>query len=112
MTLGSFDDQELPSPQDVDPNDAHLTRTFVLSTPQRLTEQETVRQSINERQSHQSPQTVPWPLSSGTYINEFNTEGYISCAFSTLFPTGSAEFVAPRPNAVTIWQLLQTSSHV
>ena len=103
MTLeSSDDDQELPSPQDVDPYNAHLARTFVPSTAQRLTEQETIRQSINERQSHQSLPTVPWPPSSGTPINEFNTEGYISCAFPTLFPTGAADFVAPRPNAVTI----------
>ena len=49
MTLeSSDDDQELPSPQDVDPYNAHLARTFVPSTARRLTEQETIRQSINE----------------------------------------------------------------
>ena len=49
MTLeSSDDDQKLPSPQDVDPYNAHLARTFVPSTAQRLTEQETIRQSINE----------------------------------------------------------------
>ena len=37
---------ELPSPQDVGPIDAHLARTFVPSTAQRLTEQETIPQSI------------------------------------------------------------------
>ena len=103
MTMeSSADEEESPSPQDVDPYDAHLARTFVPSTAQRLTEQDTIRQSINEQQSHQSPLTVPWPSSSGTPINEFNTEGYISCAFPTLFPTGAADFVAPQPNAVTI----------
>ena len=103
MTLeSSDDDQELSPPQDVDPYDAHLARTFVPSTAQRLTEQETIRQSINEQQPHQAHPTAPWPASSGTPINKFNTEGYISCAFPTLFPTGAADFVAPRPNAVTI----------
>ena len=29
-------------------------------------------------------------------------EVYISCAFPTLFPTGAAEFVAPRQHTVTI----------
>ena len=49
MTLeSSDDDQELPSLQDVDPYNAHLARTFVPSSAQRLTEQETIRQSINE----------------------------------------------------------------
>ena len=44
----SDDDQELPSLQDVDPYNSHLARTFVPITAQRLTEQETNRQSINE----------------------------------------------------------------
>ena len=39
MTLeSSDDDQELPSLQDVDPYNAHLARTFVPSSAQRLTE--------------------------------------------------------------------------
>ena len=96
MTLeSSDDDQELSPPQDVDPYDAHLARTFVPSTAKRLTEQGTIQQSINKRQSHQPHPTAPWPPSSGTPINEFNTEGYIFCAFPTLFPTGAADFVAP-----------------
>ena len=57
-------------------------------------------------QPHQPHPTVPWPPSSGTPINKFNTEGYISCAFPTLFPAGAADFVAPRPNAVTIFKHL------
>ena len=76
--------------------------TFVPSTAQTLTEKETIRQSINDQQPHLPSQTVPWPPSSGTPINEFITEGYISRAFPTLFPTGAADFVAPRPNAVTV----------
>ena len=57
MTLeSSDDDQELSPPQDVDPYDAHLARIFVPSTAKRLTEQQIIRWSINERQSHQPPQ--------------------------------------------------------
>ena len=53
MTLeSSDDDQELSPPQDVDPYDAHLARTFLPSTAQKLTEQETIQQSINERQPY------------------------------------------------------------
>ena len=33
---------------------------------------------------------VNWPSTSGNPINEFTTEGYMSCAFPTLFPTGAA----------------------
>ena len=69
-----------------------------------MTEQETVRQSVQERQSHQhsATPTVSWPPSGGTPVNEFNTEGYISCAFPTLFPTGAPDFIAPRPLQVTV----------
>ena len=49
-----------------------------------------------------STPTVSWPSSSGNPINEFTTEGYISCAFPTLFPTGAADFVAPRQRCVTV----------
>ena len=81
----------------MDPYDAHLPGSFFPSTAQRLTEQETVRQSVQERQADQpvAPPTVSWPPSGGTPINEFNTEGYISCAFPILFPTGAADFVLP-----------------
>ena len=37
-----------------------------------------------------------------TPINEFSTEGYFTCAFPSLFPTGRADFSAPRINTVTI----------
>ena len=60
---------------------------------------------MQERQPHQqqvAPPTVSWPPNSATPINEFNTECYISCAFPALFPTGAADFVAPRPLAVTV----------
>ena len=66
-----------------------------------MTEQEAIRQSVQEPQSN-LPSTVAWPPAGETPINEFRTEGYISCAFPTLFPTGAADFVAPRARAVTI----------
>ena len=106
VTLDSTtDDPELLSAQVEDPYDAHLSASFVPSTAQRMTEQETVRKSVQERQPHQqqvAPPTLSWPPSGATPINEFNTEGYISCAFPTLFPTGAADFVAPRPLVVTV----------
>ena len=92
---------QVSSTQDVDPYDANLSRTFVPLTPPRMTEQEAIRQSVQERQSN-LPSTVAWPPAGKTPINEFRTEGYISCAFPTLFPTGAADFVAPRTCAVTI----------
>ena len=98
---------ELPPAMVENPYNAQLSESFVPSTTQRMTVQETVRQCVHERLSHHrlqqtAPQTVSWPPCSGTPINEFNTEGYISCAFPSLFPTGAADFLAPRPLAVTV----------
>ena len=102
MTVDSPpDDSEVPAPQDIDPYDADLSRTFVPVTAPRLTEQEAIRQSVQERQSSQPP-AIAWPSTGDTPINEFNTEGYISCAFPTLFPSGAADFVAPRTHTVTV----------
>ena len=102
MTVDSpSDDSEVSSTQDVDPYDANLSRTFVPLTPPRITEQEAIRQSVQEQQSN-LPSTVAWPPAGETPINEFRTEGYISCAFPTLFPTVAADFVAPRACAVII----------
>ena len=43
-----------------------------------------------------------WPTIGGVPINEFTTEGYFSCAFPTLFPTGAGDFSGQRQNQVTI----------
>ena len=79
-----------------------LSGSFVPSAAHRMTEQETVRQCLQQQLEAASPTTVSWPTIGSTPINEFTTEGYISCAFPTLFPTGAADFIAPRPLTVTI----------
>ena len=66
-----------------------------------MTEQETIYQSIVQP-SRNSATPVNWPSISGNPVNEFTTEGYTSCAFPTLFPTGSADFVSPHQCSVTI----------
>lgn len=53
-------------------------------------------------QQHQSNSILPWPDRGQSPINEFSTEGYFSCAFPTLYPTGMGDFLAPRIHAVTI----------
>ena len=97
-------EEEQHTTEGEDPYNAHLSRTFIPNTVQRLTEQETVRQSIQDRQHDRSSSstTVPWPPTGTNPINEFTTEGYISGAFPTLFPTGAADFIAPRSRTVTI----------
>ena len=67
------DDQEMPAAQDEDPYDTHLTRTFVPIPVQRLTKQETVRQSVQQQLT--TPPTVKWPPAGNVPVNEFRTEG-------------------------------------
>ena len=83
----------------------YLARRFVPISGRGLTEQENIRHSVQERQINHPPAvppTITWPRTSATPINEFNTEGYISCAFPTLFPTGAADLLAPRIYEVTV----------
>jgi len=90
--------------QDRNLYDAHLSRTFVPVTGRKMTEQETIRQAVHDTRSQQPSAPTPalaWP-SCGSPVNEFNTEGYMSTAFPTLFPTGAGNFLAPRQCAVTI----------
>ena len=77
--------------------DPDLSRTFVPSLHQNMTEEESVRHSL---ESGIIP--VPWPARGQLPLNEFQCEGYFTCAFPTLFPTGAAEFLAPRLNSVSL----------
>ena len=79
MTLESSYDQELSSAQDEDPYDAQLTRTFVPIPNNRLTEEETVRQSVQDRVTSPMPflpqscglQLVQLPSTSSTQKGTF-----------------------------------------
>ncbi|MBA4719395.1 MAG: hypothetical protein HRO68_09990 [Nitrosopumilus sp.] len=92
------DEEDLQPTDDADPQD---TGSFVPVAARKLTEQESIFKSLKERQSGEKDQTVPWPPKGDKPFNEFTTEGYISCAFPTLFPTGAGEFLAPRQNLIT-----------
>ena len=85
---------------------AHLPQSFVPTAVRSMTEQEAMVKSVEERQSSSSPSpssaTLMWPSIGGMPINEFTTEGYFTCAFPTLFPTGAADFSGRRQNQVTI----------
>ena len=48
-----MEDETETQHEDEDPYDTHFSGSFVPSTTQRMTEQETVRQSVQQRQSHQ-----------------------------------------------------------
>ena len=87
--------------QDSD-EEAHDIESFVPIATQKLTEIEAVKKSIQEKQESADQTAVPWPPRGDTPVNEFNTEGYMSCAFPTLFPTGAGDFLAPRERVVTV----------
>ena len=95
-------EEENPAREDDDPYNAILGSTFVPLPVRSQTQQQVIQQSIAQSSSSSLPVPVAWPSSSGNPINEFTTEGYISCAFPTLFPTGAADFVAPRQHSITI----------
>ena len=85
--------------QQEDSYHSQLVSSFVPLVANRSTEQETIEQSIRHSDA---PSTVPWPASGENPINEFTNEGYMSSAFPTLFPTGDADFLAPRQHEVTV----------
>ena len=84
-----------------DPYNAHLARSFVPVATRSRSEQETVQQSVQQRQSdHPSAaptSTVMWPSSGRSPINEFTTEGYFTCAFPTLFPSAPYNYLTLAP---------------
>ncbi len=88
----SSDEEEIPAREDETPYNSHLGSTFIPMPTRGVTEKQALEHSIEQTRSV-SPAIVPWPSASGNPINEFTTEGYISCAFPTLFPTGLADFV-------------------
>ena len=87
-------DQEESQENMDDPYSTHFERSFVPLVTQRLTEQETIRQTVHQN----TPQEViSWSTIGASPVNKFNTEGYISQAFPTLFPTGAVDFLTPQP---------------
>ena len=52
--------------------------------------------------SSTSAQVIAWPQTGSTLINQFTTEGYITCAFPTLLPTGAGDVIAPRQQPMTV----------
>ena len=93
-------EENTPVRDDDDPYSAHLESTFIPMPMRGVTEQQAIQESMV--QSAHSSTPVNWPSTSDNPINEFTTEGYISCAFPTLFPTGAADFVAGRQRSVTM----------
>jgi len=70
----------------------HLHSTFVPLSAKGSTEQERIQNNPH----------VNWPPTTGNQINQFTSEGYVSSAFPTLFPTGTADLLAPQHRMVTL----------
>jgi len=81
----------------------HLPTTFIPGNYHFMTKENNIRASLQQF----SPSSMPWPSRDNNPINEFSTEGYCSCAFPTLFPTGPADFLVSRLNKVTIGNYLK-----
>jgi len=71
------------------------------AAPRQATEREAVEQVVTGEQA------VAWPPHGNTPLNEFHSEGYITLAFPTLFPTGAADFTAQRMRLVTLGYYLK-----
>ncbi len=93
----SSSEVDMPAREDEHPHSAHLPSTFIPMPQRGITEEEAIEQSVIQGNNH-----VNWPSITGNAVNEFTTEGYMSCAFPILFPTGMADFLAPRHRPVTI----------
>src|SRR2546421_106808 len=76
-----------------DPNceneDDVIRRTFVAVSPSFDREDDSIQKAINRLYTESCP--VVWPKIKNEPINEFETAGYIACAFPTLYPTGNAD---------------------
>ena len=85
----------------------NLPQSFVPLAAPSMTEQKAVQHSVQERQSNSSNTPLMWPSIGGVPLNEFTTEGYFTCAFPTLFPTGAGDFLGQCQVPVTIGNYLK-----
>ncbi|XP_011404395.1 PREDICTED: uncharacterized protein LOC105313003 [Amphimedon queenslandica] len=97
--------QPAESQKEVTPDDftteEHYSSSFVRNAAPPATQRETIEQAVQSL-GHSQSSHLMWPSIGGTPINEFQTEGYFSIAFPTLFPTGAANFNGIRMNSVTV----------
>ena len=102
---------------------AHLPPLFFPTAMRSMTEQAAVVKSVEERQASSLPSSSSATLMcpsiggmqsiGGMPINEFTTEGYFTCAFPTLFPTGAADFSCQGTQIqVTIFNKHITTMHI
>ena len=112
--VGSSDEDDLP-----------LQQTVLPQLGTRKCENDSIRDSVNKgartcpaRVAHAQSDVsdhivnnnqamatfVDWPAITNQLVDEFNSKGYWSRAFSTLFPTGAVEYLTPRQRRITLGQ--------
>jgi len=99
VTISSEESFNSEPTQAEEPYTADLSRTFIPHVYEHRTEQQHIQQSLEQSMSGKT-YTAMWPTRSDTPINEFNTPGYFTSAFPTLFPTGAVDFSAPHIHTV------------
>ncbi|EXX66670.1 hypothetical protein RirG_121580 [Rhizophagus irregularis DAOM 197198w] len=90
---GTIDDQLQDINEDIDYDESEndvITHTFILLSPSANREDTAIRNTLNRIQNENHH--IMWSQINGNPVNEFQTPGYIACAFLTLYPTGSADF--------------------
>ena len=80
-------------------NEEVINRTFVAINPSSHREEDAIEDTLNH--IHTERDRLIWPYINNHPINEFQTPGYIVCAFPTLYPTGAADLRAQR-----IWDVM------
>ena len=100
VTLEAQEGEEDVREASDDPYNTFLLGNIVPVTHRKETEQQIVQQAVSPAGSAAQP--LAWPLVGGAPISEFQTESYMTLAFPSLFPTGAADFSAPRLHPVTI----------
>src|SRR6266542_291800 len=85
---GSIDDQlrSIAEESDNENEDNVITCTFVLFFPSAYREDVAIKHTLNRMQNENRP--IIWPQINSNPINEFQTPGYIACAFPTLYLIG------------------------
>jgi hypothetical protein len=92
---GSIDDQLRKTQTNVEESDQEeneddvITRTFVPFLPSVDREDVAIQNTLDRVQNENNP--IEWPQINNHPVNEFQTSGYIACAFPTLYPTGHAD---------------------
>ena len=86
-TIQPSESQGEATSDDTSTTKEHYSSSFVPNAAPPATERETIEHAVQSLGQPRSSNLM-WPSIGGTPINEFQTEGYFSMVFPTLFPTG------------------------